>query len=51
MQDIMRNLSGSLGRGEFYIVIIYVPERTYMFLTLKRFNTPVVEVMNIQGLG
>ena len=52
MRDIMRNLPGSLGHGEFYIVIIYVPERTYIFLSLKkRFKTPIVKVMNIQGLG
>ena len=35
VRDIMRNLPGSLGHGEFYIVIIYVPERTYIFLSLK----------------
>ena len=35
VRDVMRNLSGSLGHGEFYIVIIYVPERTYIFLNLK----------------
>lgn len=34
-RDIMRNLPGSLGHGEFYIVIIYVPERSYIFLNLK----------------
>ena len=34
-RDIMRNLPGSVGHGEFYIVIIYVPERTYIFLNLK----------------
>ena len=34
----MRNLSGSLGHGEFIIVIQYVPERTYIFLILKRFK-------------
>lgn len=31
----MRNLPGSLGHGEYYIVITYVPERTYIFLSLK----------------
>ena len=34
-RDIKRNLLGSLGHGEFYAVIIYVPERTYIFLSLK----------------
>ena len=34
----MRNLSGALGHGEFIIVIQYVPERTYIFLILKRFK-------------
>ena len=28
MQDIMRNLSGSLGHGEFNIVMLYIPGRT-----------------------
>lgn len=42
MRDIMRNLSGSLGHGEFYIVIIYVPERTYIFLSLKGLKSPIV---------
>ena len=51
MQDIMRNLSGSLGHGEFYIVITCVPERTYIFLNLKGLKLPIVMVMNIQGLG
>ena len=51
MRDIMRNLPGSLGHGEFYIVIIYVPERTYIFLSLKGLKSPIVMVMNIQGLG
>ena len=31
-RDIMRNLSGSLGRGEFNIVMLYIPGRTYMLL-------------------
>lgn len=35
MRDIMRNLPGSLGRGEFYIVTLCVPERTYIFLILE----------------
>ena len=35
MQDIMRNLPGSLGHGEFIIVMLYVPERTYIFLNPK----------------
>ena len=35
MRDIMRNLPGSLGHGEFYIVTLCVPERTYIFLILK----------------
>ena len=47
----MRNLSGSLGHGEFIIVIQYVPERTYIFLNLKGLKSPIVMVMNIQGLG
>ena len=34
-RDIMRNLPGSLGHGEFYIVILSVPERTYIFLSLR----------------
>ena len=43
MRDIMRNLPGSLGHGEFYIVIIYVPERTYIFLSLKGLKSPIVK--------
>ena len=39
----MRNLPGSLGHGEFYIVIIYVPERTYIFLSLKGLKSPIVK--------
>lgn len=31
-RDIMRNLSGSLGRGEFNIDMLYIPGRTYMLL-------------------
>ena len=38
----MRNLSGSLGHGEFYIVTIYVPERTYIFQFLKGLKSPIV---------
>ena len=37
----MRNLSGSLGHGEFYIVILYVPERTYKFLISKEDNESI----------
>ena len=33
--DIMRNLSGSLGHGEFIIVILCISVRTYIFLILK----------------
>jgi len=51
MQDIMRNLPGSLGHGEFISVMLYVPERTYIFLNPKWFKTSIVKVMNIQGLG
>ena len=51
MRDIMRNLPGSLGHGEFYIVIIYVPERTYILLSLKGLKSPIVMVMNIQEVG
>ena len=47
----MRNLPGSLGHGEFYIVITYVPERTYIFQSLKGLKPPIVMVMNIQGHG
>ena len=47
----MRNLSGSLGHGEFYIVITCVPERTYIFLSLKGLKSPIVMVMNIQEVG
>ena len=42
MQDIMRNLPGSLGRGEFITVILCVPERTYIFLILKGLKSPIV---------
>ena len=34
---------GVRGRGEFYIVIIYVPERTYIFLSLKGLKSPIVK--------
>lgn len=47
----MRNLPGSLGHGEFIIVIQYVPERTYIFLSLKGLKSPIVKVMSIQEVG
>jgi len=47
----MRNLPGSLGHGEFYIVITHVPERTHIFLSLRGLKSLIVMVMNIQGLG
>ena len=37
----MRNLPGSLGRSEFYIVILCIPERTYVFLSPKVGNEPI----------
>ena len=37
----MRNLPGSLGRGEFYIVTLCVPERTYIFLSPKVGGEPI----------
>lgn len=39
--DIMRNPSGSLGHGEFHIVILYVPERTYIFLSSRMEGEPI----------
>ena len=37
----MRNLPGSLGHGEFHIVILYVPERTYIFLSSREGSEPI----------
>ena len=51
MRDIMRNLPGFLGHGEFYIVITCVAEKTYIFLSLKGLKLPIVMVMNMQKGG
>ena len=37
----MRNLSGSLGHGEFIIIIQYVPERSHKFSSPKVGNEPI----------
>lgn len=47
----MRNPSGSLGRGEFIRVILYVPGRTYILLSSREAVSQLIRVMNIQGLG
>ena len=41
MRDIMRNPSGSLGHGEFIIVIYCVHERSHKFLIPKVGNEPI----------
>ena len=37
----MRNLPGSLGHGEFIIVIQYVPERSLIFSSPRVGNEPI----------
>ena len=52
MRDIMRNLPGSLGHGEFIIVILCIPGRTYIILSSRVGSEPIdKKVMIIQEVG
>ena len=41
-RDTMRIPSGSLGRGEFYIVTLCIPGRSYNFLKAMTFKIPLI---------
>ena len=47
----MRNLPGSLGHGEFIIVILCIPGRAYILQSSRVGSEPIDKVMDIQGLG
>ena len=51
MRDIVRVLPGSIEHGEYIIDILSIPGRTYKFLILKRFKTPIVTGMSKQGFA
>lgn len=40
-RDIMRNPSGSLGHGEFIIIMQCVPERSHKFLSPRVGSEPI----------
>ena len=50
MRDIVRVPPVSIEHGEYIIVILSIPGRTYKFLKSKRFKTPIVRGIPKQGI-